>query len=137
MVNLRYRCQLLGKLHNIPFTQLPLQHYIDIMYATTQTLYFVPYRKFDRKCRKRIESNTNTRINMPYKKPFEGKIQIEGSDRLSVESALKEIESIIAQQRRRLTHFLSIPINDKGIIDKFIEFKVITKMQCSHLRSLN
>lgn len=65
---------------------------------------------------------------MPYKKP-EGNIRVFGSTRSSVEAAMNEIENMLALQRRRLTHFLSIPINDNGIVEKFIQFKVQTKRQ--------
>lgn len=60
---------------------------------------------------------------MPYTKP-DATIQIIGSTFSSVESARDEIENIIALQRRRHTHFLSVPITDKGVVEKFIQFKV-------------
>lgn len=86
------------------------------------------FRYCDRKRRRQIESQTETMIQMPYKKP-EGKIQVFGSTRSSVQAAMNEIETMLALQRRRLTHFLSIPINDKGIVEQFIQFKVKTKKE--------
>lgn len=80
------------------------------------------------KCRRNIESKTNTTIKIPYKKPKED-IEVVGSTRSSVETALKEIENIVAQQKQRLTHFLSIPINDPGILVKFNQFKVRIETQ--------
>lgn len=60
---------------------------------------------------------------MPYTKPG-ATIQIFGPTLSSVESARNEIENIIALQRRRYTHFISIPIDDEGVVEKFIQFKV-------------
>lgn len=40
---------------------------------------------------------------------------------------MNESENVIAQQRPRLTHFLSIPINDENIVEKFMDFKVRLK----------
>lgn len=69
---------------------------------------------------------------MPYKKPSSDEnIQVCGSTRSSVESAISEIENIIAQQQRRHTHFLSIPIHDEGIVAKFVQFKVNTEIKVS------
>lgn len=63
---------------------------------------------------------------MPYKKP-EGNVQVIGSTRSSVEEAMNEIECVLATQKQRLTHFISIPVNDTGISEKFLQFKVKTK----------
>lgn len=87
------------------------------------------FRYCDRKSRRQIESKTKTTIQMPYKKP-EGNIRVFGPTRSAVEAAMNEIENMLTLQRRRLTHFLSIPINDKGIVEKFIQFKV-KKQNCN------
>lgn len=117
MVNSMYRCRLLGNsIHNVPM----IDHYHRYVKLNSND-----FRHLDRKRRRTIESKTETKIKVPrHSQSDDGHIEICGSTRSAVESAMKEIEKLAAQKQRRLTHFLSIPINNKGIVEKFSQFKV-------------
>lgn len=47
-----------------------------------------------------------------------------GSAHSSLQSAMNENDDLVAQQKPRLTHFLSIPINNENVVERFKNFKV-------------
>ncbi|XP_050464679.1 uncharacterized protein LOC126858419 [Cataglyphis hispanica] len=74
--------------------------------------------------RKKLENETKTTIDVP-KKGKDGNIVITASDQQAVISARHRIDLLIANSRKKIcyTHFLSIPLNKKEIIDKYNSFK--------------
>lgn len=74
--------------------------------------------------RKKLESETKATIDVP-KKGQDGNIVITGRDRNAVISARHRIDLLVEASRKKIryTHFLSIPLNKEGIIDKFHSFK--------------
>ncbi|XP_071566997.1 activating signal cointegrator 1 complex subunit 1 isoform X3 [Temnothorax nylanderi] len=74
--------------------------------------------------RRKLENETRTAIDIP-KKGKDGNIVITGRDRKAIISARHRIDLLIeaSKKKMRFTHFLSIPLNKKEIIDKYISFK--------------
>ncbi|XP_051153858.1 activating signal cointegrator 1 complex subunit 1 isoform X2 [Leptopilina boulardi] len=74
--------------------------------------------------KKRLEVETKTNIHVP-KMGQEGDIVILGTSRRSIISARNRIDLLVESSRKKVqfTHFLSIPLTDKNIIDAFREFK--------------
>ncbi|XP_029164380.1 uncharacterized protein LOC114935663 [Nylanderia fulva] len=74
--------------------------------------------------RKKLETETKTTIEIP-KKGKEGHIVITAADHKSIISARHRIDLLVESLRKKIryTHFLSIPLNKKGIIDNFNAFK--------------
>jgi len=88
--------------------------------------------------KKRIESETRTQIKIP--RQFEdGDVVISGSDKAGVRSARTRIDVLQTTARRRMpfTHFLSIPIGDECIRDKFEEFKTQVLQECRGDRGID
>ncbi|XP_020296338.1 activating signal cointegrator 1 complex subunit 1 isoform X2 [Pseudomyrmex gracilis] len=73
---------------------------------------------------KKLESETRATIEIP-KKGKDGNIVIIARDRKTVSSAKNRIDLLIEASKKKInfTHFLSIPLNKKNIIDKFNLFK--------------
>ncbi|XP_032674206.1 activating signal cointegrator 1 complex subunit 1 isoform X2 [Odontomachus brunneus] len=73
---------------------------------------------------KKLEVETKTTINVP-KKEKDGNIVITARDRKAVASARHRIDLLVETSRKKIryTHFLSIPLNTKKIIDKYNSFK--------------
>ncbi|XP_024883318.1 activating signal cointegrator 1 complex subunit 1 isoform X4 [Temnothorax curvispinosus] len=74
--------------------------------------------------RRKLENETKTTIDIP-KKGKDGNIVITGRDRKAIISARHRIDLLIEASKKKIhyTHFLSIPLNKKEIIDKYISFK--------------
>ncbi|KAL6447880.1 hypothetical protein ACFW04_000157 [Cataglyphis niger] len=74
--------------------------------------------------RKKLENETKTTIDVP-KKGKDGNIVITASDQQAVISARHRIDLLIANSRKKIryTHFLSIPLNKKEIVDNYNSFK--------------
>ena len=75
--------------------------------------------------KKRIETDTKTRISIPKQGIENEDIVITGESRFSVAMACNRIDSIVASSRQKqgFTHFLSIPCNTKAIQNSFGDFK--------------
>ena len=75
--------------------------------------------------KKRIESDTRTKIVIPKQGVENEDIKISGDNRFSVVSACNRIDSIVASARQRqgFTHFISIPVNSPQMQTVFEEFK--------------
>nr|XP_012234026.1 PREDICTED: uncharacterized protein LOC105678895 [Linepithema humile] len=73
---------------------------------------------------KKLENETNTTIEVP-RKGKDGNIVITARDRKAIISARHRINLLVETSRKKIryTHFLSIPLNKKEIIDKFNSFK--------------
>lgn len=82
--------------------------------------------------RKRLEAETHTSVNIP-KQGVEGQIVITGQKRGAVASAVTRIEVLMDSFRRKqpFTHFLSFPLNDPQIQERFLMFKEEVLEQCS------
>ncbi|KAG5309442.1 ASCC1 protein, partial [Acromyrmex insinuator] len=74
--------------------------------------------------RKKLEHDTRTTIDIP-KKGKDGNIVITARERKAIISARHRIDLLIEASKKKIhyTHFLSIPLNKKEIIDKYISFK--------------
>ncbi|XP_011704169.1 PREDICTED: activating signal cointegrator 1 complex subunit 1 isoform X3 [Wasmannia auropunctata] len=74
--------------------------------------------------RRKLENETRTTIDIP-KKGKDGHIVITGRERKAVISARNRIDLLIETLKKKIhyTHFLSIPLNKKGIMDKYLSFK--------------
>ncbi|XP_011632959.1 activating signal cointegrator 1 complex subunit 1 isoform X1 [Pogonomyrmex barbatus] len=74
--------------------------------------------------RRKLENETKTNIDIP-KKGKDGNIVITGQERKAIISARHRIDLLIEASKKKIryTHFLSIPLNKKNIIDKYISFK--------------
>ncbi|KYN21606.1 Activating signal cointegrator 1 complex subunit 1 [Trachymyrmex cornetzi] len=74
--------------------------------------------------RKKLEHDTRTIIDIP-KKGKDGNIVITARERKAIISARHRIDLLIEASKKKIryTHFLSIPLNKKEIIDKYISFK--------------
>ncbi|XP_029383116.1 activating signal cointegrator 1 complex subunit 1 isoform X2 [Echeneis naucrates] len=82
--------------------------------------------------RRRLEFDTKTSISIP-KQGVEGQIVITGAHKAAVLSAVTRVEVLIESFRRKqpFTHFLSIPLNDPKIQERFLKFKDEVLQQCS------
>ena len=91
--------------------------------------------------KKRIETETKTRINIPKVGVENEKIQVSGPSRFSVAMACNRIDSIVssARQRQGFTHFLSLPMNHPEIQAAFLKFKesVMSKLDCDSRRGID
>ena len=76
--------------------------------------------------KKRIESETKTKITIPKQGVENEDVQVSGSSRYSVATACNRIDSIVssARQRQGFTHFISIPMNSAKMQESFLAFKV-------------
>ncbi|XP_054169117.1 activating signal cointegrator 1 complex subunit 1-like [Oppia nitens] len=74
---------------------------------------------------KRIESYTRTRINIPKVNVKSDEVVITGNNKLDVKDAKLRINEIVMKSRQKtdFTHFVSIPFNDKLIIEEFDRFR--------------
>ena len=76
--------------------------------------------------KKRIESETKTKINIPRQGVENEDIIVSGNTKNSVATACNRIDSIVssARQRQGFTHFISIPMNHPDMQASFQSFKV-------------
>lgn len=74
--------------------------------------------------RKKLENETKTTIEIP-KKGKDGDIVITAADQKAIISARHRIDLLVETSRKKIhyTHFLSIPLNKKEIIDNYNSFK--------------
>lgn len=74
--------------------------------------------------KKRIEMDTFTQIRIPPKGQT-GDIVVVGKDVKTVRQARIKIELLVEQARRKMpfTHFLSMPMNNPSVQERFLEFK--------------
>ncbi|CAL1684825.1 unnamed protein product [Lasius platythorax] len=74
--------------------------------------------------RKKLENETKATIDIP-KKGKDGNIVITAADHKAIISARHRIDLLVETSRKKIryTHFLSIPLNKKGIIDNYNSFK--------------
>ena len=89
--------------------------------------------------KKRIESDTRTKITIPKQGVENEDIKVTGDNRFAVVSASNRIDSIVASARQRqgFTHFISIPVNSSEIQKDFNEFKSQVLESCSDARGLD
>ncbi|XP_064285895.1 activating signal cointegrator 1 complex subunit 1 isoform X1 [Passer domesticus] len=82
--------------------------------------------------KKRLETETRTSISIP-KPGVEGEIVITGQQRSGVTSARTRIDVLLDSFRKRqpFTHFLSLPLNQPAIQEKFLQFKEEVLEKCS------
>ncbi|XP_055933212.1 activating signal cointegrator 1 complex subunit 1-like isoform X2 [Argiope bruennichi] len=80
--------------------------------------------------KRQIEESTSSDLSIPDKKEIkdndEADISITGKSVSSVVRAYHRIENIVEDVRWRVmeyTHFISIPMNDENIIEKYLKFK--------------
>ena len=71
--------------------------------------------------KKRIESETRTRINIPKQGVEDQDVQISGDLKTSVAMACNRIDAIVssARQRQGFTHFISVPCNSAELQSSF------------------
>ena len=74
--------------------------------------------------KRRLEQETKTRIKIPNR-GHDGDVIVTGKDSQSVLSAKNRIELLVSSKRWKepFTHFVSIPLSTKLIVDKFEKFK--------------
>ena len=72
--------------------------------------------------KKRIESETRTRINIPKQGVEDQDIQITGGTKFAVAMACNRIDAVVssARQRQGFTHFISVPCNSAQMQASFI-----------------
>lgn len=89
--------------------------------------------------RKRIESDTRTKIAIPGQGKEDQDVQITGDSKQSVALACNRIDSIVADARKKMgfTHFLSIPCNNPELQSAFQEFQTAVLESCSDSRGLD
>ena len=89
--------------------------------------------------KKRIETETKTRITIPKVGVENEKIQVSGPSKFSVATACNRIDSIVssARQRQGFTHFFSIPMNHPQIQKSFLKFKESVMSQCESRRGID
>ncbi|XP_051474037.1 activating signal cointegrator 1 complex subunit 1 [Apus apus] len=82
--------------------------------------------------KKRLEAETRTSISIP-KPGVEGEIVITGQHRSGVASARTRIDVLLDSFRKKqpFTHFLSFPLNQPAIQEKFLQFKEEVLEKCS------
>ncbi|KAJ5068405.1 activating signal cointegrator 1 complex subunit 1 [Anaeramoeba ignava] len=70
------------------------------------------------KTKKKIEKQTNTKININSQPEYQSLIEIIGNNSNNIEIAKSQIEKIIQNSKNHLraTHFISIPLNNSTII---------------------
>lgn len=75
--------------------------------------------------RKRIESETQSRINVPKQGVEDQDIQISGDTKFAVAMACNRIDAIVssARQRQGFTHFISVPCNSKEMQTSYKDFQ--------------
>ena len=95
--------------------------YLNCQTKWLPNLKFFPYIGKKAATKKRIESETKTRINIPRQGVENEDIQISGPTRYSVATASNRIDSIVSSSRQRqgFTHFLSIPMNHPEMKSSF------------------
>ena len=71
--------------------------------------------------KKRIESETRARLNIPKQGVENEDIQISGDSKFAVAMACNRIDSIVssARQRQGFTHFISVPCNSQELQNSF------------------
>ena len=71
--------------------------------------------------KKRIESETRARLNIPKQGVENEDIQISGDSKFAVAMACNRIDSIVssARQRQGFTHFISVPCNSSELQNSF------------------
>ncbi|KAF6215121.1 hypothetical protein GE061_009870 [Apolygus lucorum] len=81
--------------------------------------------------KKRLESETRTRISIP-KPGIDGDIVVTGPDKKSVSSAKTRISLMVMSSRKRqpFTHFISIPFNAQSFQNGFLTFKEEVLKDC-------
>uniref|UniRef100_A0A0A9VS66 Activating signal cointegrator 1 complex subunit 1 n=1 Tax=Lygus hesperus TaxID=30085 RepID=A0A0A9VS66_LYGHE len=81
--------------------------------------------------KKRLESETRTRISIP-KPGIDGDIIVTGPDKKSVSSAKTRISMMVMSSRKRqaFTHFISIPFNAQAFQNGFLTFKEEVMNNC-------
>lgn len=85
----------------------------------------------------RIERDTKTDIKIP-RHGQDGDVTILGGTEASVKAARRRINIIVMSSRmkQRSTHFISIPMNNSEIMQRFEEFKVSVLRECGQSRGL-
>merc|ERR1719270_83184 len=75
--------------------------------------------------KKRIESETRTRINIPKQGVEDQDIQITGDTKFAVAMACNRIDAVVSSSRQRqgFTHFISVPCNSAQMQASFIDFQ--------------
>ncbi|NXO69087.1 ASCC1 protein, partial [Phainopepla nitens] len=88
--------------------------------------------------KKRLETETRTSISIP-KPGVEGEIVITGQRRSGVVSARTRIDVLLDSFRKKqpFTHFLSFPLNQPTIQEKFLQFKEEVLEKCSKDRGVS
>ncbi|XP_055374465.1 activating signal cointegrator 1 complex subunit 1 [Condylostylus longicornis] len=86
--------------------------------------------------KKRIESQTNTRIIVP-KLGTQGDITVLGKSRSNVNSACRKIDLVVLASRSKIpsTHFVNVPFNNTAIMESYKRFRneVITHQNLTGL----
>ncbi|NXU54429.1 ASCC1 protein, partial [Turnix velox] len=82
--------------------------------------------------KKKLETETRTSISIP-KPGVEGEVVITGQHRGGVVSARTRLDVLLESFRRRqpFTHFLSLPLNQPHVQEKFLQFKEEVLERCS------
>lgn len=88
--------------------------------------------------KKRIENDTYTQIRIPAKGQS-GDIVVTGRDIKTVRQARIKIELLVEQARKKVafTHFLSMPLNNSTIQERFLEFKKEVLEKCGDCRGID
>ncbi|PIK51488.1 putative activating signal cointegrator 1 complex subunit 1-like [Apostichopus japonicus] len=82
--------------------------------------------------RRRIEDETQCKINIPNRGSRSEVVMIHGSNRNGVISAKTRIDLLVeeARQKQPFTHFLSLPLNTESLQGSFEEFREDVLRQC-------
>jgi len=82
--------------------------------------------------KKRIESETRARLNIPKQGVENEDIQISGDSKFAVAMACNRIDSIVssARQRQGFTHFISVPCNSQELQNSFKDFQTSVMESC-------
>ncbi|MEQ2163877.1 hypothetical protein GOODEAATRI_000678, partial [Goodea atripinnis] len=88
--------------------------------------------------RRRLEFDTKASISIP-KPGIEGQIVITGAQKAAVSSAVTRVEVLVESFRKKqpFTHFLSFPLNDSKVQDRFRTFKDEVLRQFSQVLQTN
>lgn len=89
--------------------------------------------------KKRIESETQTRISIPKQGVENEDIIVTGESKFAVANACHRIDVIVANARKRqgFTHFISIPVNQPQMQEAFTAFKKAVIETCQDVRGLD
>ncbi|GBL96571.1 Activating signal cointegrator 1 complex subunit 1 [Araneus ventricosus] len=126
-------------------TDLPVKHQGDKFFIAKSIpkdmIKFVIGKKGATK--KQIEDSSSTDLNIPRSediKDDEADITITGKSISSVVKAYHRIENIVEDMRWRFaeyTHFISIPMNDENIAEKYLNFKNDVLRTCRGSRGIS